>query len=99
LLEAGVKIYEYEPGFMHAKSLISDDIVGFIGTINFDYRSFVHHFECGVIMYKTKCLKDIKKDIKSTLDKSLRIDIGQVKNIVGEDYICLLLICFRQCCD
>ncbi len=62
LLEAGVKIYEYTPGFVHAKNVIVDDRLAFVGTINLDYRSLAHHFECGAILYDTPCIEDIKKD-------------------------------------
>ena len=94
LLEAGVKIYEYEPGFIHAKSIISDDEVGFVGTINFDYRSLVHHFECGVIMYKTKCLTDIKNDITQTISKSIEIKRGQIKRSFWARLYCSILNLF-----
>ncbi len=70
LFAHGVKIYEYSPGFIHAKNYLCDDIVGMVGTINMDYRSLVHHFECGVWMYKTDCLKDIKADIESVFEES-----------------------------
>ena len=73
LMKAGVKIYEYEPGFIHAKSYISDDEYAMIGTINLDYRSLVHHFENGVWMYKCSSIKDIKEDIDETLSKSIEI--------------------------
>lgn len=69
LIEAGVKIYEYTPGFIHSKTFVSDDEIGTIGTINMDYRSLYLHFECGVLMYKTKSLIAIKKDFLDTLDK------------------------------
>lgn len=67
LLRCGVRIYEYLPGFIHAKTYISDDTVGMVGTINMDYRSLVHHYECGVWMYKTACLEDIRRDVERTL--------------------------------
>ena len=67
LLRSGVRIYEYLPGFIHAKTYISDDTVGMVGTINMDYRSLIHHYECGVWMYKTKCLKAIRADIDGLL--------------------------------
>lgn len=70
LVKAGVKIYEYVPGFIHAKNYLCDDVVGMVGTINMDYRSLVHHFECGVWMYKTSCLKDIKRDFDETFEVS-----------------------------
>ena len=50
-MDCGVKIYEYEPGFIHANTYISDDKYAIIGTINLDYRSLVHHFENGVWLY------------------------------------------------
>lgn len=73
LMKAGVKIYEYEPGFIHAKSYIADDEYAMIGTINLDYRSLVHHFENGVWMYKCAAIKDLKSDIDDTLEKSIEI--------------------------
>ncbi len=70
LIKAGVKIYEYQKGFIHAKTIIADDEVSVVGTINFDYRSLVHHFECGCYMVKTDCIKDIKQDFLDTLEQS-----------------------------
>ena len=61
LNDAGVKIYEYTPGFVHAKVFVSDDIKAVVGTINLDYRSLYHHFECATYMYKTDCIADIEK--------------------------------------
>ena len=69
LVKSGVKIYEYTPGFIHAKNYVSDDSFAIIGTVNLDYRSLVHHFENGVWMYKCDCIKDIKQDFLQTLDK------------------------------
>ena len=66
LIEAGVKIYEYTPGFIHAKSFICDDEIATVGTINMDYRSLVHHFECGCYFYKTSIIKDIYNDYTET---------------------------------
>lgn len=73
LLQAGVKIYEYAPGFVHAKSFLCDDTVGVIGTINLDYRSLFLHFENAVWMYKVPALTDLKKDIVDTIEKSRMI--------------------------
>ena len=69
LIEAGVKIYEYTPGFVHAKVFVSDDREGVVGTINLDYRSLYHHFECATYMYETDCIPDLKKDFLETQDK------------------------------
>ncbi len=73
LLQAGVKIYEYTPGFIHAKSLVADDEYAFVGTINFDYRSLVHHYECGALLYKTPCIREIKADMDKTIAVSQEI--------------------------
>lgn len=74
LQSAGVKIYEYLPGFIHAKQFLCDDQVGIVGTINLDYRSLVHHFECGVWMYRTDCLKDMKADFEQLFQISQNME-------------------------
>lgn len=79
LMKSGVKIYEYEPGFIHAKSYIADDEVAMIGTINLDYRSLVHHFENGVWMYRCDSIKDLKADIEATMAKSIEITPDMLK--------------------
>ena len=73
LLEAGVQIYEYTPGFVHAKSFLADDKMGVVGTINLDYRSLYLHFECGAFMYDVPALLDLKKDMLEMFDMSHRI--------------------------
>ncbi|MBQ7338244.1 MAG: cardiolipin synthase [Clostridia bacterium] len=73
LMDAGVRIYEYEPGFIHAKSYIADDAYAMIGTINLDYRSLVHHFENGVWMYRCSAIGELKADIDATLDRCIEI--------------------------
>ena len=80
LLKSGVKIYEYKPGFIHAKSYIADDKVGIIGTINLDYRSLTHHFENGVWMYNDKCILDMKEDFIDTLSKSKCMNNSKYKD-------------------
>ena len=67
LVEAGVQIYEYTPGFVHAKVVVSDDEKAVVGTINMDYRSLYHHFECATYMYGTPCIAEIEKDFQDTL--------------------------------
>ena len=79
LIDAGVKIYEYAPGFIHAKTYITDDSYAMIGTVNLDYRSLVHHFENGVWMYKCDVIKDIKADFDKTLEKSIQIEKSMLK--------------------
>ena len=70
LMECGVKIFEYTPGFIYAKTYLVDDKVAMIGTINLDYRSLVHHFENGVWLYDCDCIKDVKADIQNVLEQS-----------------------------
>ena len=67
LLECGVKIYQYKPGFLHAKCFISDDEIATVGSINMDYRSLYLHFECGVWMYQSSAVMQVKEDIVGTL--------------------------------
>ena len=73
LLKAGVKIYEYTPGFIHSKIFLSDDRFATVGTVNMDYRSFFFHFECGVWMSGTDSIKSIKDSILDTINKSEEI--------------------------
>ena len=68
LLAAGVRIYQYTPGFIHGKTFVTDDRIATVGTINLDFRSLYHHYECGVWMYGTDCIKDIKFDFLRTLE-------------------------------
>lgn len=69
LLEAGVKIYEYAPGFVHAKACIIDDVVGTLGTVNLDYRSLFLHFENNSLFYRASLLDDLKEDFLATQEK------------------------------
>ncbi|MDE6442526.1 MAG: cardiolipin synthase [Clostridia bacterium] len=87
LLKAGVNIYEYESGFVHAKTYLSDDETAIVGTINMDYRSLVHHFENGVWIYKHKVLEDIKKDIFDTQAKSIQVGSGMLKENLWQRFV------------
>ncbi len=69
LLESGVKIYEYTPGFVHAKVFVCDDREAVVGTINLDYRSLYHHFECATYMWGTDCISEIVDDFHLTQEK------------------------------
>lgn len=75
LLEAGVRIYQYLPGFIHSKNFICDDVVATVGSVNLDYRSLYLHFECGVWLYKCESLKDIKEDMVKTMEVSREIPL------------------------
>ena len=80
LVDAGVKIYEYTPGFVHAKIFVSDDIKAVAGTINLDYRSLYHHYECAVYMYKTPCIADMEKDFQNTLKACRQVTHESIRN-------------------
>jgi cardiolipin synthase len=79
LLEAGVQIYEYSPGFVHAKVVVIDAREAVVGTINFDYRSFCHHFECGTYMYGCSCIPSIMVDFENCVSESRLVTNETVK--------------------
>lgn len=70
LIEAGVRIYQYTPGFIHAKGCLSDDRIGVVGTINFDYRSMYLQFECATLFYKGTAVRKLKEDFIKTFKVS-----------------------------
>ena len=79
LLEAGIKIYEYTPGFMHAKSFVCDDKLAVVGTINLDYRSLYLHFECATLIYDAKVIDEIKEDALQTIEVSHEVKMKKNK--------------------
>lgn len=81
LIRAGVEIYEYEPGFMHAKSVVADDEYAVIGTINFDYRSLYLNQENAVWMWKTSCISDMSTDFTATLEKCRSITLAECEAV------------------
>ncbi len=94
LMAAGVKIYEYEPGFLHAKSYLVDDAYAMIGTINLDYRSLVHHFENGVWMYRCDAVKALKADMEETLSKCIEMTPEMLKSNLLQRFICSVVRIF-----
>ena len=80
LLAGGVKIYEYLPGFIHSKTVVSDDDCAVCGSINMDYRSFFLHYECGVFMSDVQAVMDIKTDITETMKKCEEITLDKWKH-------------------
>lgn len=74
LMASGVKIYEYTPGFIHEKLVVSDDKYSVVGSLNFDYRSLAHHFECGVWMYSTGIAEIARDGFMDTVSKSKQMD-------------------------
>ena len=79
LIAAGVRIFEYTPGFIHAKNCLSDDEIAICGTINFDYRSFYHHFECACWMYKGEVISQMKTDFMKTFEVSREVTLKWCK--------------------
>ncbi len=83
LIKGGVKIYEYTPGFVHAKSFLADDEIAVVGTINLDYRSLLFHFEDAVLMYRTKAIEGLKADMEATFAVSaLQTEEDAKRNVV-----------------
>lgn len=79
LLRAGVQIYEYTPGFVHAKVFVSDDDTATVGTINLDYRSLYLHYECGAFIYKHPEVTKIEEDFEKTLAKCQKVTLLEVR--------------------
>ena len=80
LLEAGVRIYEYAPGFVHAKSFVCDGLEAVVGTINLDYRSLYHHFECAAYLYGGDCIAEIEADFAATEQLCRRVTRETVRS-------------------
>jgi len=80
LIRAGVKIWEYTPGFMHAKVFTSDDTKAAVGTINLDFRSLYLHFECGTYLYRNEVIRDVERDYQQTLSLCRRILLEDIPN-------------------
>ncbi len=80
IMKSGVRIYEYTPGFIHAKSYLADGKCAMIGTVNLDYRSLVHHFENGVWTYETDCVRELKEDMEKIFLESKEIKNEEIKH-------------------
>ena len=78
LIQNGVKIYEYTPGFVHAKMMVSDDEKAVVGSINLDYRSLYLHFECACLFYQTKAISHMENDFQETLKQCQKIQLSDV---------------------
>lgn len=79
-IKDGIEIYEFTPGFMHAKTFVVDDEYGVVGSINLDFRSLYHHYECGVWLYKTESIKSMKDDYLETLKRCHKVTMEECKN-------------------
>ncbi len=85
LIEAGVKIFEYEKGFIHAKVTVSDDVTAVVGTINYDYRSLYLNYECALLMHKVPAISDIENDFIDTQNMCEKINMDTYKkfSVIG----------------
>lgn len=81
LIESGVRIFEYTPGFIHAKQYVVDDKVAVVGTANMDFRSFYLHFECGIAFYGSSVVEKVTQDIMNTLQYCQEITLKEVGDI------------------
>lgn len=81
LLQYGVQVYEYTPGFMHAKVFTSDEKKAIVGSINLDYRSLYHHYECATYLYENPVVADVEKDFQETLKECQPVDLAYYKKI------------------
>ena len=79
LLKSGVKIFTYTPGFVHAKVFVSDNRKAVVGTINLDYRSLYHHFECATYMVDTGCIDEIRDDFLKTQEECSEVTLQTIK--------------------
>lgn len=80
LIRGGVKIYKYQPGFIHSKCFVVDDVAATVGTINLDYRSLYLHFECGTFMYRTKAVMQVKEDTLRTFAESQEVTLEECQS-------------------
>ena len=90
LMECGVKIYEYGPGFVHAKNFLADDTVGVVGTVNLDYRSLTHHYECAVWMCKVPAIAQLKEDFVKTFEECILQDEKTIKMGFFKRLVCVV---------
>lgn len=79
LIENGIRIYQFIPGFVHAKCFVSDDKIATVGSINLDFRSLYLHFECGVFLYGSKAVMQVKQDILDTIKESREVTLLDCK--------------------
>lgn len=79
LLRAGVKIYSYTPGFLHAKTWLVDDRIAAVGTVNLDYRSLYLHFENSVLLYGGAVLDDVRRDLAEIEKESAAVTLADCR--------------------
>lgn len=81
LLESGVRIFEYSPGFLHSKNMLVDDSLAIVGTCNLDYRSFFLHFECGAWMYESKAVYQLRNDFDETFEVCREVTLDEMAQV------------------
>ena len=91
LLKAGVRIYEYAPGFLHAKSYVCDDETAVVGTINMDFRSLYLHFECGTLFYRNSIVADVKEDCLHTIERCREMQFKDTRQGFFGSLFCAVL--------
>lgn len=92
LLEANVKIYQYVPGFLHAKSIVVDGTMAMIGTANLDYRSLYLHYEVSCFLYLSNAVKDLELDTLHIIDHSKEVTLKEYKKIPWYEKILAYLL-------
>lgn len=92
LVDNGIEVYLYRNGFIHAKTFVVDDVTATVGSINLDYRSFFHHFECGLVLHASPVIADIEKDFQDMVNDSDEMKTGDyeklplIQRIVGRSF-------------
>ena len=94
LIEGGVKVYEYTPGFIHAKVFVSDDYTATVGTVNLDYRSLYLHFENGTYLYGSKKVLNVRDDFLNTLEKCHLMELKEIRHSFLREVILSILRLF-----
>ncbi len=96
LIQNGVRVYLYRPGFLHSKIFVADDRMATVGSVNLDYRSFYYHFECGAFLFKTDSIRDIEQDFRATLSQcdeltleNYDFQVSRTRRLLG--WICKIL--------
>ncbi len=96
LIQNGVRVYLYRPGFLHSKIFVADDRMATVGSVNLDYRSFYYHFECGVFLFKTDSIRDIEQDFRANLSQcdeltleNYDFQVSRTRRLLG--WICKIL--------
>ncbi|MCL2356588.1 MAG: phospholipase D-like domain-containing protein [Defluviitaleaceae bacterium] len=92
--DAGVKIFEYTPGFLHSKSVVCDDKIAVVGTVNLDYRSLYLHFECAVLLYNSDAVADVYNDAIRTMEVSRQVSATPANRRLGAELLDAVLHLF-----